>query len=61
LCGAKPKEKCTLSTGKPSVKTHLDRNLAAAQTSAPESFGQAWLRSLKAATSLGMRILFHHP
>jgi hypothetical protein len=29
MCGAKPKEKCTLTTGHPSIKTHLAQRLAA--------------------------------
>jgi len=41
------------------VKTHLARSLAAAETGA-ENFGQATLRTLKAATSRGLRIFFHH-
>ena len=59
-CGAKPKEKCTLSTGHPSTKTHLDREVAAAKVSRPESSGLSALRMLKAATSRGLRVLFQH-
>jgi hypothetical protein len=59
ICGAKPKEKCTLSTGQPSVKTHNDRNLMAAKSGRPENFRQATLRNIK-ATGSRLRILFHH-
>jgi hypothetical protein len=59
-CGAKPKEKCTLSTGHPSQKTHLDRELAAAKVSRPENPGQSAMRILKAVTSRGLRVLFQH-
>lgn len=60
MCGANPKQKCTLSTGHPSTKTHLDRGLAAAKVSRPENTGQAALRILKAATSRGLGVLFQH-
>ena len=60
VCRAKPKEKCTLTTGHPSDKTHLDRGLAAAKAPRPEMIGQASLRSLVAITSRGLRVLFHH-
>ena len=60
MCGAKPKEKCTLSTGHPSTKTHLNRELAAAKVARPENSGLAVLRVLKAATSRGLRLLFQH-
>jgi len=60
MCGAKPKEKCTLSTGHPSEKTHLDRSLAAAKTRHPANSGQSTLQILMAATSRGLRTLFHH-
>jgi hypothetical protein len=60
MCGAKPKEKCTLSTGHPSTKTHLDRELAAAKVSRPENSGLAALRMLKTITSRGLRVLFQH-
>jgi hypothetical protein len=60
MCGAKPKAKCTLSTGHPSSKTHLDRDLAAAKVARPENFGQAILRFLMAVTSRGFRVLFQH-
>jgi hypothetical protein len=59
-CGAKPKEKCTLSTGHPSIKTHVDRELAAAKVRRPENSGQSALRILKAMTSRGLRVLFQH-
>jgi len=42
------------------MKTHLDRDLAAAKSGRPDNFGQATLRNLKAATSRGLRVLFHH-
>jgi hypothetical protein len=60
MCRAQPKERCTLSTGHPSVKTHLARGLAAARVSSPESSGQAALRILKNFTSRGLRVLFQH-
>jgi hypothetical protein len=60
MCGAKPKEKCTASTGHPSAKTHLDRDLAAAKYARPETSGQAVLRILKAITSRGLRLLAQH-
>jgi len=60
MCGAKPNQKCTLSTGHPSIKTHLNRELAAAKISRPENSGTAALRILKAATSRGLRVLFQH-
>jgi hypothetical protein len=59
MCGAKPKEKCILSTGHPCKKTHHDRRLSAAKMSCPESFAQAALRILKKATS-GLGVLFHN-
>jgi len=58
MCGAKPKEKCTLSTGHPSSKTHLNRDLAAAQVSRPENSGLAAWRFLRVVTSRGLRALF---
>jgi len=61
VCGAKPKEKCTLSTGQPSAKTHHERELAGAKAIRPENFAQTTLRTLMAATSHGLRALFHHP
>jgi hypothetical protein len=60
MCRAKPKEKCTLSTGHPCLKTHLARDLAAARVSRPENSAEAALRILKAATSRGLRVLFQH-
>jgi hypothetical protein len=60
MCGAKPKQRCTASTGHPSAKTHLDRDLAAAKYARPESSGEAVLRILKAMTSRGLRILSQH-
>jgi hypothetical protein len=60
MCGAKPKEKCTASTGHPSAKTHLDRDLAAAKYARPESSREAALRILKAITSRGLRLLTQH-
>ena len=60
MCGAKPQEKCTLSTGHPSIKTHRNRELAAAKVSQPESSGQSALRILKSATNRGLRGLFQH-
>jgi hypothetical protein len=51
VCRAKPKEKCTLSTGHPCVKTHHGRSVAAAEAGGRETFGQAALRILKATSS----------
>jgi hypothetical protein len=58
MCRAKPKEQCTLTTGHPSIKTHLVRAAAAAKVPPPETFGQASLRVVKKVTSLGFRSLF---
>ena len=60
MCGAKPKEKCTLTTGHPSIKTHIARRLAAAKVSRPENSGYAALRFLRALTGRGLRVLFQH-
>lgn len=60
MCGAKPRARCTASTGHPSVKTHLDRDLAAASYARPETSGDAVLRILKSMTSRGLRILAQH-
>ena len=57
VSGAKPRERCTLSTGQPWVKTHLARKLAASE-SGTEILGHAALRTLIAATSGALRILF---
>ena len=59
-CRAKRKEKCTLSTGHPSIKTHADRELAAAKAPPPQNFGQSGLRMLKEITNRGLRVLFQH-
>lgn len=60
VCRAKPREKCTLTTGHPSEKTHLDRARAAAKAPRPANFVYAALRSLQALTGRGLRGLFHH-
>ena len=60
MCGAKPKQPCTASTGHPSAKTHLDRDLAAAKDARPESSSDAVFRILKAMTSRGLRVLSQH-
>jgi hypothetical protein len=60
MCGAKPNEKCTQSTGHPSNKTHRNRDLAAATVPRPENSGLAVWRMLKLATSRGLRVLFQH-
>jgi hypothetical protein len=57
MCGAKPKAPCTASTGHPSAKTHLDRDMAAAKYARPENAGEALLRILRAITNRGLRIL----
>jgi hypothetical protein len=58
MCRAKPGEKCTLTTGHPSEKTHLARGLAAAKVPPPDNYAQAFLRLLKRVTSGGIRALF---
>jgi hypothetical protein len=60
MCRAKPKDQCTLTTGHPSAKTHLARQLAAAKVSCPENSGVAALRSLTTATGRGLRAIFQH-
>jgi hypothetical protein len=60
MCRAEPKEKCTLSTGHPSIKTHLARGLAAAKVSSPKNAGLAALRNFGQITSRGLRALIHH-
>ena len=60
VCRAKPKEKCTLTTGHPSKKTHLDRAVAAAKAPAPDSPGYAALRFLWMLPGRSLRVLFHH-
>jgi hypothetical protein len=59
-CRAQPKEKCTLTTGHPCVKTHLARALAAAKAPPAENSGQAALRTLKTFTTRGFRALFQN-
>lgn len=51
MCRALPKERCTLSTGHPSAKTHLARSAAAAKAPPPENSGHAILRILMNAAS----------
>jgi hypothetical protein len=58
VCLAVPREKCTLSTGKPCVKTHMDRRLLAGKMAVSENFGQAAVRIVKHATSRTFGILF---
>jgi hypothetical protein len=60
MCRALPKERCTLSTGHPSAKTHLARSVAAAKAPGPENAGQALLRILKKLRSHSLRVLFQH-
>jgi len=60
VCLAKPREKCTLSTGKPCLKTHLERRLFAAKMSRSENLGQATVRVVREATSRTFDLLFHH-
>jgi hypothetical protein len=60
VCRAKPKQKCMLTTGQPSTKTHLDRGRAAAKAPRPENFGHTVLRFLSALTTRSLRVLFHH-
>jgi hypothetical protein len=59
VCRAKPKERCTLTTGHPSLKTHSKRAEAAAKAPRPESSGHAALRSLQELAASGYRTLFH--
>ncbi len=59
MCRAQPKEKCTLSTGHPCVKTHLARAQAAAKAPRAERSGQAALRNLKTLAHRSFRALFH--
>ena len=58
VCLALPKQKCTLSTGKPCLKTHQDRRLLAAQTTLSENIGQTTVRVMKHATTRTLKILF---
>ena len=58
VCLALPREKCTLSTGQPCVKTHLDRRSLAAKMTHSENFGQAVVRVVKDATHRTLGILF---
>jgi|HubBroStandDraft_3_1064219.scaffolds.fasta_scaffold67475_2 hypothetical protein len=60
MCRAKPKERCTLTTGHPSAKTHLARGLAAAKVPAPPNAGRAALNILMSLTGRGFRALFQH-
>jgi len=59
MCRALPKEKCTLTTGHPCVKTHRARALAAAKAPRAENSGQAALRNLRAFANRSFRDLFH--
>jgi hypothetical protein len=58
VCRAKPREQCTSTTGHPSLKTHLKRAVAAGKVSAPESSGEAALRSLRGFATSSFRALF---
>ena len=58
MCRAKAKQPCTLTTGHPSAKTHVARQVAATKVAVPESSGLSFLRGLKAATGRGFRFLF---
>jgi hypothetical protein len=60
MCGAQPKQKCKLTTGHPSAKTHLVRRLAAVKVSRPENYAFAALRFLRALPGRGFRVLFQH-
>jgi hypothetical protein len=60
VCRAKPREKCTLTTGHPSDKTHLDRGRAAAKAHPPANIVYKALKSLQALTGRSFRGLFHH-
>jgi len=58
MCRAKPNERCTLTTGHPSEKTHLAREQAAAKVPPPESGARAAARSLQRLARGGWRALF---
>lgn len=60
VCLARPREQCTLSTGKPYLKTHLERRLLAVKMACSENFGQAAFRIVREATSRTFDLLFHH-
>jgi hypothetical protein len=60
MCRAKVNQQCTLTTGHPSIKTHLVRTTAAAKVPAPENFGQVSLRVMKKVTRLSFSSLFKH-
>jgi hypothetical protein len=54
-CRAKPRERCTLTTGQPCVKTHHSRGLTAAKVRM--GFGQSALRIFRAFTTRRVRIV----
>jgi hypothetical protein len=60
ICLASPREQCKLSTGKPCLKTHLDRRLFAEKMSCSESSGQAAFRVAWEATRRTFDFIFHH-
>ena len=60
VCLAMPREQCKLSTGKPCLKTHLDRRLFAAKMVRSENFGQSAVRVVKEASNRTWNILFSH-
>jgi hypothetical protein len=55
MCRAKPKERCTLSTGHPCAKTHLARGLAAAKVPQPNNPGLEALHTLQKFASRNLR------
>ena len=58
VCLAIPGDKCTLTTGKPCLKTHQDRRLLAAKVTLSETFSQTAVRVVKDASRRSFSILF---
>jgi hypothetical protein len=44
MCGAPPRTQCKLSTGRPSLQVHFDREKAAAKAGPPENFSHVAMR-----------------
>jgi len=47
VCQAVPREQCKLRSGKPCIKTHLDRKIFASKVTLSENFGQTTVRLAK--------------
>jgi hypothetical protein len=47
VCQAVPREQCKLSSGKPCIKTHLDRQILASKVTLSENLGQTTVRLAK--------------